>query len=112
MLVDVRTYTAKPGYTPAQVELYEKHGFPVQLRHMGQPLCYLQAESGEMNTFLHLWVYESAADREQKRANMQKDPDWKVYLDKNREAGNLVAQRTSLMVPAKFAPLKFDPFKK
>ena len=75
VLVDVRTYTVKPGTTPAQVELYEKFGFPIQLKHMGQPLCYLQGESGELNTLLHMWVYQSAADREQKRAGMQKDPD-------------------------------------
>ena len=106
MLVDHRTYTVKPGCTPAQLEIYEKLAYPVQLRHMGQPLCYLQAESGEMNTLVHLWVYENAADREKKRAAMQADPDWKVYLDANRQAGNLVAQRTSLMVPVKFAPIK------
>jgi hypothetical protein len=111
VLVDVRTYTVKPGTSPAQVELYEKLAFPVQLRHMGRPLAYLQGESGELNTLHHLWVYQSAADREQKRAAMQSDPDWKIYLDESRKAGNVVAQRTALMVPVKFAPLTFDPFK-
>ena len=48
MLVDVRTYTIKPGCTPAQLDIYEKLGFPIQVRHIGQPLCYLQAESGEL----------------------------------------------------------------
>lgn len=106
MLVDARTYTIKPGCTAAQLEIYEKLGFPVQVRHIGQPLCYLQAESGEMNTLLHCWVYESAADRETRRAAMQADPDWKKYLAANREAGYLVGQRTSLMTPVKFAPIK------
>ena len=84
----------------------------MQIKHIGQPLCYLQGESGELNTLLHLWVYQSATDREQKRAGMLKDPDWKVYLDESRKAGNVVAQRTSLMMPVKFAPLSFDPFKR
>ena len=106
MLVDARTYTIKPGCTAAQLEIYEKLGFPAQVKHLGQPLCYLQAESGEMNTLLHCWVYESAADREQKRAGMMKDPDWQNYLSENRKAGYLLAQRTTLMVPTKFAPLK------
>ena len=35
---------------------------------------------------------------------MAQDPDWKVYLGENAKAGNIVAQRTSLMVPASFAP--------
>ena len=112
MLVDARTYTVKPGCAAAQLELYEKYGFPVQLRHIGQPLAYLQAESGEMNTLLHLWAYESAADREQKRAAMSKDPDWKIYVEESRKAGYVAAQRTSLYVPVKFAPLNFDPFKR
>ena len=33
----------------------------------------------------HVWVYESAADREAKRAQMAKDPDWKVYLGRERQ---------------------------
>jgi hypothetical protein len=106
VLVDVRNYTIKPGFTAAQLELYEKYAFPVQLRHLGQPLCYLQAESGELNTLLHLWAYDSAADREQRRAAMTKDPDWKIYLDENRKAGYLAAQRTTLMTPTKFCPIK------
>lgn len=106
VLVDVRTYTIKPGCTPAQLAIYEKYGFPVQLRHIGQPLCYLQAESGEMNTLVHAWVYESAADRETRRAAMSKDPDWKTYLDENRKAGYLTAQRTTLMTPVSFCPIK------
>ena len=104
MLLDVRTYTCKPGTVPAQLELYRKHGYPVQLRYMGEPLCYAVAESGALNTFTHIWVYESAADREDKRGRMAKDPDWAVYLAENAKAGNIAEQHTSLMVPAPFAP--------
>lgn len=106
MLVDHRTYTVKPGMMKTQLEIYEKYGFPVQVRHIGQPIAYLQAESGDLNTLVHLWAYESAADREQRRAKMAQDPDWKVYLQKSAEASCLAAQRTSLMVPVGFVPLK------
>ena len=47
------------------------------------------AESGELNTFTHVWVYESAADRETKRAKMAQDPDWKTFLAENAKAGNV-----------------------
>jgi hypothetical protein len=104
VLLDVRTYTTLPGRVPAQLELYKKYGYPVQLRYMGEPLCYAVAESGELNTFTHVWVYESAADREQKRAKMAADPDWKVYLAENVKAGNIVAQKNCLMTPVGFAP--------
>ena len=104
MLIDHRTYTARPGTMPAQVDLYSKLAYPVQLRYMGEPLYYLLAKSGELNTMVHGWVYESAGDREAKRKAMQADPDWKHYLAENAKAGNIMQQRTVLMVPAPFAP--------
>ena len=106
MLVDHRTYRFRPGTVPAQLALYEKHGLASQVRHLGPPLAYLFAESGELNTIVHLWGYESAADREQRRAAMQADPEWKAYLKMNAEAGYLVEQTTKLMIPASFAPIK------
>ena len=107
MIVDVRTYTVRPGTLGKQLAIYEKFAYPVQLRYIGEPLFYLTAESGEMNTIVHGWVYESAGDREAKRAAMAKDPDWKVYLEENLKAGYIIAQRNSLMTPASFTlPLK------
>lgn len=104
MLLDVRTYKCLPGRVPAQLEIYKKFGYSVQLRYMGEPLVYAMAESGEMNTFTHIWVYASAADREEKRSRMVKDPDWAVYLAENVKGGHLIEQRTCLMTPVSFAP--------
>jgi hypothetical protein len=104
VLLDVRTYKTLPGRVPAQLELYKKYGYPVQLRYMGEPLCYAVAETGELNTFTHIWVYESAADREQKRAAMAKDPDWAVFLAENVKAGNIIAQENTLMIPTGWSP--------
>lgn len=104
MLLDVRTYTCLPGRLPAQVELYKKYAYHVQLRYMGEPLCYAVAESGELNTITHVWVYASAADREAKRAKMVQDPEWKIYLSENAKAGNLIAQKNTLMTPTAFSP--------
>ena len=104
MLLDVRTYKTKPGCVPAQLELYKKFGYPVQLRYMGEPLCYAVAETGELNTFTHIWVYESAADREEKRARIAQDPDWKAYLAENAKAGYIIEQKNSQMIPVGFAP--------
>jgi hypothetical protein len=104
VLIDHRTYRILPGRVPAQLELYGKLGYPVQLRYMGEPLCYLVAESGALNTLVHAWVYENASDREQKRAKMMQDPDWKNFLSENAKVGHVVEQNTSLMAPAAFAP--------
>lgn len=106
MLVDVRTYRARQGKTGAHLELYSKHGFAAQVRHLGPPLAYLQSESGELNLLVHLWTYDSAADRERKRTAMMADPEWLNYLKLSAENGFLQEQRNNLMVPASFAPIR------
>ena len=106
MLVDHRTYRVRPGTAQAALDLYEQHGCATQVRHLGKPLAYLITESGELNTLVHLWCYEDAADRAKRRAAMQADPEWQNYVRLTGESGNLVEQRTMLMIPAKFAPIK------
>ena len=106
MLLDHRTYTCRPGTLPKQLELYREHGFEVQKRHLGEPLAYLVTETGELNTYVHIWVYEDAGDRERRRAAMQADPDWQAYLRKSAEVGYLIRQENRLMTPAPFAPLR------
>jgi NIPSNAP len=106
VLVDHRTYRIKPGMTQAHLDIYEKYGFVAQCRHLGAPHAYMFAESGDVNTVVHDWVYEDAADRARRRAAMFADPEWKVYLQKLNESGYLVEQKTSLMIPAKFCPIK------
>ena len=105
MLLDHRTYTLKPGTMAKQMALYEEFGLKAQKRHLGEPLAYLITESGEVNTFVHIWVYKDAADRAARRAAMQADPEWQAYLQKTGEAGYLIGQKNSLMTPASFAPI-------
>ena len=106
MLVDHRTYTVKPGTMVKQMALYKEHGLTPQKRHLGEPLAYLITESGEVNTFIHIWVYKDAADRASKRAAMAADPEWQSYLQKTAEAGYLIGQKNNLMIPADFAPIR------
>ncbi len=102
MLYDVRTYTCRPGTIKKHLALYAEHGFAVQQRHLGTPLAYMQVETGAVNSYMHIWVYESAADREAKRAALQKDPDWGVYLARSAEGGYLVSQTNTQMVDVPF----------
>jgi len=102
MLYDVRTYTCRPGTLKKHLALYAEHGYGVQRRHLGEPLAYLQTETGNVNSYTHIWVFEDAADRERKRAGMQRDPEWAAYLEKSAQAAYLVSQDTRLMVPTPF----------
>lgn len=106
MLLDVRTYKVKPGSLQAHLEIYENYGKEPQTRHLGQPLAYLKTDTGDPNEYLHIWVYENAADREKRRAAMQSDPEWQDYLKRSRELGALVQQNNKLMTPVDFFKLK------
>lgn len=104
MLLDVRTYTVKPGYMKDHLALYEQYGKSPQFRCLGEPLVYMTCETGDPNEYVHIWVYENAGDREAKRKAMWSDPEWLTYTKKSRELGALVGQKNRLMVPTSFSP--------
>ncbi|VFR20912.1 hypothetical protein ANT2_3775 [plant metagenome] len=102
MLYDVRTYTCRAGTIRKHLALYAEHGYAVQSRHLGKPLAYLQTETGNVNSYLHIWVYQDAADREARRKALQKDPEWANYLSKSADAGFLISQQNTLMTEVPF----------
>ena len=104
MLLDVRTYTCRPGTIKKHLELYERMGKAPQNRHLGAPLAYLVTETPNPNQYVHIWVYENAGDREAKRAAMWKDPDWQAYVGESAKLGAMVAQDNRLMTPVTFFP--------
>ena len=106
MLVDVRTYTCRPGTIAKHLALYEKRGKGPQTRHLGAPLAYLKCETGNPNEYVHMWVYENAADREEKRAAMWADPDWVAYTQESAKLGALERQENKLMTPVDFFPIQ------
>lgn len=97
MIYDLRTYTCRPGTLKAHLELYGQHGYPVQKRHLGRPLLYAVTETGPLNSYVHLWSYEDAADREKRRMAMEADPDWIAYRKLSGEAGFLISQENRLL---------------
>ena len=104
MLLDHRTYTLRPGTIKKHLALYEKLGKEPQTRHLGNPLAYLTTETGNVNQYVHIWVYADAADRAKKRAAMQADPDWQAYVAASGELGAPVNQENKLMNPVDFYP--------
>ena len=104
MLYDVRTYECRPGTIKMHLDLYEKHGKAPQSRALGNPLAYLVGETGNPNRYIHIWVYENATDREERRKKMVADPEWQNYLKLSREAGYLILQENQLMQNVEFYP--------
>ena len=106
MLLDVRTYTCRPGTIKKHLALYEQKGKGPQTRHLGQPFAYLTTETGNVNQYIHIWAYENAGDRETRRAAMWADPEWLAYTQESAVLGALEAQENRLMTPVSFFPIK------
>ncbi len=106
MLFDHRTYECRPGTIKDHLALYREHGLAPQTRHLGQPFLYATTETGNPNTFTHIWVFENAGDRETRRAAMWADPEWLAYIKLSREAGYMAKQENRLMVPTDFFEIK------
>ena len=54
MLYDVRTYTCRPGTITKHMAMYAEFGYDTQRRHLGEPIVYLQTETGDVNSYMHI----------------------------------------------------------
>ncbi len=104
MIVDMRTYTVRPGKLAAYVKLYQEHGWPLQQKYLGTCLGWYTVAEGTLNTVVHMWRYDSQADREARRAAMVQDPGWKEFIRLSEEAGYLLKQENIFLSPTAFSP--------
>ncbi len=106
MIVDLRTYTARPGKLAAFVKLYKEHAWPLQQQYLGDCVGWYTVAEGTLNQVVHLWRYKDLADRDAKRGAMAADPRWGEYLRLSEEAGYLVAQENRILKPTDFSPVQ------
>lgn len=102
MIVDIRTYTLKPGVMGAYLKAYGNNGWPIQLRYLPKCLGYYQVETGVQNRVVHIWQYQDIVERAKTRAAMEEDSAWLGY----RAASGpfFVAQENKIMKDAPFWP--------
>ena len=104
MIVDLRIYTTRPGKLAAFVKLYREHAWELQRKHLGDCIGWYTTVEGTLNQVVHLWRYDSQADREARRTSMAADPAWGDYLRVSEEAGLLVTQENRILKPTDFCP--------
>ena len=97
MIVDLRTYTLHPGRLADYLDLYFREGYPVHISYVGEPKGYFTSEIGELNQVVHLWGFESLADREQRRAALERDPAWIAYRKAMWKAGTVQRQENKIL---------------
>jgi hypothetical protein len=104
MIVEERIYTVQAGKAKEWLDFYERHGFPVQQRHLGKCIGFFITEIGPLNTIVHLWAYDDLAHRERARATMMLDPDWATFVKGTPHV--VLAQEARILKPVSFSPLQ------
>jgi hypothetical protein len=102
MIVDMRVYTFKPELMAAWVALYKEFAWPVQQKYLGRCLGWYTVAEGQLHRVVHLWAYDSQADRESRRIAMAADPDWQDFMRKANALGPFLAQENDILKPADF----------
>ena len=104
MIVEQRTYVFHPGGLPKFLALYDKPVRDIQASILGNLIGYFTTEIGMLNQTVHLWGYESYEERQRRRAELMKSPEFQAFL-----AGILpllVSQETKLLNPLPFSPIR------
>lgn len=103
MIIEERTYDLKPGSLPEYVKLVQEEGIAIQRPYLGHLVGYFHTELGPLSQIVHIWAYESFADRTERRAKLAADPRWQAYSAKVR--GLSLRQQNKILRPMSFSPL-------
>jgi hypothetical protein len=104
LLVEERTYHVFTGKLAEVVRLYAEEGTHVQQEHLGNLVGAFTVDVGDVSSIVHLWGYESYAERERRRALLQADERWKDFLGKLQPL--IHTQRTRILLPTSYSPVR------
>jgi hypothetical protein len=104
VIVEERTYHVHTGKLPEVVRLYADEGTAIQQRVLGNLIGAFTVDIGDLSSIVQLWGYDSFAEREQRRATLQADDEWKAFLPKLQPL--LHVQKNRILVPTSFSPIR------
>jgi NIPSNAP len=104
VIVEQRDYHVFTGKLPELVKLYADEGIAIQEEHLGNLLGWFTVDVGALSTVVSLWGYESAGEREERRAMLQADERWKAFLAKIQPL--IHTQQNRILVPVSFSPIR------
>ncbi len=102
MIFDHRIYTMRPNRVAAFLATYERVALPLQRKFLGEPYGFWVTDIGPLSRIVHVWQYESIADRETRRDAMEADPAWQQYRKLVIEEDNLLDMQNMILKPAPF----------
>ena len=102
MIVEERIYTLHPGKVGEYMRLYEDEGFPIQEPVLGSLVGWYSTDFGPLNQIIHMWAYDSYAERDRRRTELAEREDWQAFLGKIRPL--IKTQENKTLVPAPWSP--------
>jgi NIPSNAP len=103
VIVEQRDYHVFTGKLNELVGLYESEGIELQQRYLGGFVGAFTTDVGTLSTYTSLWRYDSYAERERRRAELQADETWKAFLARIQPL--IHTQHNRILVPTSFSPL-------
>ena len=104
MIVEQRDYHEFTGKLNEVVRMYETEGIELQQRYLGNLLGVFTTDIGALSTYTSLWGYDSYAQREERRANLQADERWRDFLSRLQPL--LHTQQNRILIPTAFSPIR------
>ena len=104
MIVEERTYHVYTGKLAEVVKLYADEGNAIQLEHLDTFIGAFTVDVGDVSSIVHLWAYDSYAERERRRALLQADQRWKDFLPRLQPL--IHTQRTRILLPTSYSPVR------
>lgn len=102
MIVEERIYTLHPGKVPEYMRLYEAEGFAIQEPILGNLVGWYFTDFGPQNQIIHMWGYDSYAERDRRRAELQKSEAWHAFHARIRPL--ILRQENKTLIPAPWSP--------
>jgi hypothetical protein len=97
---EMRSYTFLPGAIPGLIESWAK---AIPQREEYSPLAAgMFTELGSLNKWVHIWPYQSLADRDRVRQETRQAGIWPpggAYRE------SMVKQENKVLIPAEFSPM-------
>ena len=104
MIVEQRDYHVFTGKLGELVKLYETEGIELQQRILGNLLAVFTTDVGSLSTYTSLWGYDTYAQREERRAELQADERWRAFLAKIQPL--IHTQQNRILIPTSFSPIR------
>jgi len=108
MIYEMRVYRCVPGRLPALLKRFEQTTLKLWEKHGIRPSGFFTTLVGASNQELtYLLAWESLAEREQKWAAFQSDPDWITARAKTEADGQIVDNIVNqILAPTAFSAMK------